>query len=259
MPRKIKISATTDDFEQAGQDQGDFVVPPAGYYILQCKEINPGFSQDDDGNADKKRPRLEVIYSITGVGVEDNPVTENYGNIWDYVSFSAASGFARARFLRAFGFAGGDEAFDGEIDIDKAINMKVVARLRQVKGREPGEKRAKIASLLPYEDRHMAEAFGGGDDDESDSAEDGAVFGGTAEDAGEAYTQEELEGMDLKELGGVAKDDFSLDPNDFIVKVRGKVNADKTKAAVIEGILAAQEAEDAEGGSGDDDEGESPF
>lgn len=239
---KVKVKATQEDFEQANKDQGEYVLPKPGYYILQLKECNPGHSKTN-GEEDKSKPRLECIYEITGVGVDDEEPTENYGNVWDYISFSKDSGFARARFLKAMNLASGDgdaEA-DVETDADKpgsVIATKVLARLKITPARGDYSAKAKVASLLPYSERNTVDgnndAFGGvsEDDTESDAEAAGEVDGD--------YTEEELNGMELKEIGGIAKDDFELDPNDSIVKVRGKVNNDKTKAALIAAILEAQ-------------------
>lgn len=253
---KVKVKATQEDFEQADKDQGEFVLPKPGYYILQLKECNPGHSKGPDGEEDKSKPRLECIYEIVGVGVEDAEPSENYGNVWDYISFSKDSGFARARFLKAMNLASGDgdaEA-DVETDADKpgsVIATKVLARLKITPARGTFSAKAKVASLLPYSERNTVDgtndAFGGvedSDDDDDTPAEDNVADG-------DDYTEEELSGMELKELGAVAKDDFELDPNTFIVKARGgKVNNEKTKAALIAGILAAQDGDD-DGGSND--------
>jgi len=262
---KVKMKATTEDFEKGSQDQCDFVTPAPGYYILQLQEVNAGFSIDQKtGEEDKKRPRLECIWKVTGVGTEDIEPTDNYGNVWDYISFSAESGFSRGRFLRATGVAKGNEDFDGEIEIEEGqpgtiIGVKVLARLKNQRGRKTSDNpnptpRAKIASMLPYAERNTigegGEAFAGVSEDDVDS--------GTSEDTGsdDPYTEAELDAMEPKELGGVARDDFNLDPNELLVKVRGKVNVDKSKAKLIEAILEAQNAED---GSGDDAEGDNPF
>lgn len=247
---KVRIKASTEDFEKAAQDQGDFVVPPNGYYILQLKECNPGLSKDDDGNEDPKRPRLECIWEIVGIGVDDKPVDANYGNVWDYVSFSKESGWHRGQFLKAVGLTDGTAEFDDEVDTDELIGVKIIGRLRQQRGRtKDDEARAKLRAMLPYEDGDNASAFGEATATDGDSADEA----GDEEDVD--YTEEELGQADLKELGRIAKEDFELEPNDFIVKVRGKLSEAKTKAKLIQAILDAQ-AEDA----GDEDgDGANPF
>lgn len=250
---KVRMKASSDAFEKAGQDQGDFVVPAPGYYVAVAKEINAGFSKTD-GVEDKKRPRLECIYQIEGVGRDNQPTTENYGNIWDYVSFSAESEWKRAEFLLAFGLA--DGAFDGDIETDDLLGTRVLLRIKHEKGRQKDEPaRAKVAKLLPYVDGDSNAAFGSGSDTNEPE------FGGE-EDAGEGVeflTEEGLGELELKELGEVAKE-FDLDPTEFIVRNKAKkVDTAKTQAALIEAILEAQGVEEdgaeAEAEGGDD----SPF
>jgi hypothetical protein len=243
---KVKMEATAEDVEKAGQDQGEFVTPPNGYYVLALKECNHGLSKDNDGNEDKNRPRLECIWEIVGVGMEEAEVTENYGNVWDYVSWSKESGWHRAQFLRGVGLLSPDATeFKGEFDTDDLIGKKIIARLAQQRGQTKDDpKRAKIRSIIAYEDRDTGAAFGGDGGGTSDE--------GDAED----YTEEELMAKEPKELGAIAKEEFDLDPAQFVVKVRGKVNVDKSKAALVEGILQAQAEEEEEEDSG---EAESPF
>lgn len=250
MANKVRIKASTDDFEKAEQDQGEFVLPPAGYYVLQLKEVNPGFSKDDDGKEDKKRPRLECVWSIVGVGVEDAPVEDNYGNVWDYITFGDSAGWHRAQWLKACDITDGTKEFDGEVDIDELIGTKIVARLAQERGRTKDDpKKAKIRSMIKYGDADTSAAFG-----EADDAGDEPFGGGDDEGStDEPYTEEELLALEPKELGTIAKEEFSLDPAEYIVKVRGKVNVDKSKAALVEAVLAAQA--EAEG----EDDGENPF
>jgi hypothetical protein len=239
---KVRIKATTDDFEKAAQDQGEFVVPPNGYYVLTLKECNDGLSKDDDGNPDPKRPRLECIYEITGVGMEDAPVEENYGNVWDYVSFSADSGWRRGQWLKAMHLSDGTKEFNKEIETDELIGTRVIGRLARQRGRTKDDApRAKLRSLMRFEDSDAGAAFGSGSGAPEGDAE--------AED----YSEEELQDMDLKELGRIAREEFELNPEDSVVKVRGKVSNDKTKDKIVAAILAEQ------GGSDEAEEDDSPF
>lgn len=250
---KVKIKAGKDSFENVDKDQGDFVVPPAGYYTMVLKECNDGFSKDQDGNVDKKRPRLECIYEIVGVGQEDGPVEENYGNIWDYVSFSDESEWKRAEFLWALGLVSKKGDADVTIDTDEITGKKVLARLKREKGRGADDApRAKVAKLLRFSDADSEAAFGsgGGEEDETSYSDDEA-----GDD--ELWTEESLSELELKELGEAAKE-FDLNPEDFIVRNRAKkVDTDKTKEAVIAAILEAQNGTEEESGGADD--GDSPF
>lgn len=262
MATKIKIKATKEDFESGTQDLGEFVVPKPGYYTLTLKEANPGFSKDSDGNPDKKRPRIECIYEITGVGVDDEPVTENYGNIWDYVTFGERSGFSRGRFLVAMGVTDGTKDYEGEVDLDELIGTKVTARLRREVDRNRKDDdgnpivRARIASLLPFGSAGKADDDAFGATTEVEEEPFGAA-GGDEGDEDEPYTEEFLNGIDdLKELGAIAEE-FDLNPRDSIVKTpQGKVSNAKTKAKLIKAILEAQDAAEGGGAGGDD---EDPF
>jgi hypothetical protein len=239
---RVRIQATTDDFEKAAQDQGEFVVPRDGYYVLTLKECNDGFSKDEDGKEDKKRPRLECIYEITGVGMEDAAVEENYGNVWDYVSFSAESGWRRGQWLKAMGLSDGTEEFNDEIETDELIGTRIIGRLARQRGRTKDDApRAKLRSLMAFEDADAGAAFGSAP---ADAAE---------EEGDEPYTEAELRELDLKELGRIAKEEFELNPDDSVVKVRGKVNNAKTMDKIVAAILEAQGGDDEAGG------GDSPF
>lgn len=264
---KVKVKATTEDFEKGAQDMGDFIVAPPGYYILQLSEVSPEFTKDKDGSEIKSKPYLQCVWKIVGVGAEEAEPTENYGNIWDVVSYSAESGWSRGRFLRAIGAASGDEDVEVDLEIDPdvkgtIIGTKVLARVKNRRRRkQPGDTeapgmQARIASLLPYSERNTigegAAAFEGVEEDDTDTA--GTSTGGGDDGEDQPYTEEELNAMEGKELGAVAKDEFNLNPNDSIVKVRGKVNAEKSKAKLIEAILEAQSAED-----GETEDGDSPF
>lgn len=250
---KVRIKASAEAIAKGGQDRGDFVVPKPGFYILQLTECNPGFSKDADGNEDKKKPRLECIYKIVGVGRDEEEPKENYGNVWDYVSFSENSEWKRGEFLKAFGFTeDGNGDFDDEIDTDDVINRKVLVRLKHEKQRgKDATPRAKVASMFVY------------GTDPSEIVDDGGVSYGDAEDEpedafgsvddepqDEGYTEEELAGMDLKALGAILTDLGGV-PQDHIVKKGKGIDSDATKAAVIAAILEEQ--------SGDEEGADDPF
>jgi hypothetical protein len=245
---KVKMKAGKEAFEKAGQDQGDFVVPKPGWYTAELKSCTDGYSKDEGGGEDKKRPRLECIYTIVGIGREDEPHSENYGNLWDYVSFSPESEWKRAEFMKAMGLA--DDAAEVEFDTDEVAGTKVFVRVKHEKGRDKDDPpRAKIAKLLPFSDEDRDAAFGDGDDTTED-----VDFGSDAE--GDPYlSEEDLAAMDIKELGKVATE-FDIDPQALVVRHRNKkVNMEGTKAAVIAAILEAQGAP----GDGDDTDDDDPF
>lgn len=244
---KVKMKAGKEAFEKAGQDRGDFVVPKAGWYTGMLKTCTAGLSKDSEGNEDKSRPRLECVYEIVGVGREDEPATENYGNIWDYVSFSEESEWKRAEFLLAMGLA--DDAAEVDFDTDDVEGTKVLIRVKHEKGQTKDDPpRAKIAKLLPFTDEDRDAAFSGAADGATEE-----VFGGDGE--GEYLTEEQLTAMDMKELGKIAGE-FDLDPQTFVVRNRAKkVDTNKSRAAIIAAILEAQGAPADEGVDDED----SPF
>ena len=245
---KVRIKASAESISKGGQDRGDFVVPKPGFYILTMTECNPGFSKDAEGNEDKKKPRLECIYKITGVGREEAETKENYGNLWDYVSFSESSDWKRGEFLKAFGYVeDGSSDFDDDIDTDDVINRKVLARVKHEKARTKGDPaRAKIASLFES----------GGDVSYGDEE---PAFGSSDEEAETVHTEDDLNEMDLKGVGAVLEE-LGGNPRDHIVKdAKGKVDSTKTKAAVIEAILKAQGGDEADDDPFGEQSDEEPF
>ncbi len=246
---KVRMKAGKEAFEKAGQDQGDFVLPKVGWYTGMLKTCTSGYSKDSDGKEDTNRPRLECIYEIVGVGREDEPATENYGNLWDYVSFSKESEWKRAEFMKAMGLA--DDEADLEFDTEEVQGTKVLMRVKHEAGRDKDSPaRAKIAKLLPFTDQDRDAAFSG----DADGTTEEVDFGTDAESGDPYLTEDDLQAMDIKELGKIATE-FDLDPQALVVRNRAKkVDLDKTKAAVIAAILEAQGAPE-----GDDAVDEDPF
>jgi hypothetical protein len=252
---KVRIIASQEAFDSRKEDSGDFVVPKPGIYTLQCTECEPGFTKDSDGDEDKSKPYLKFTYKIVGVGVKEEEPKENYGNTWDYMSFSESSDWKRAEVLLAYGIASG--GFDGELDTDEAfLNRKIIARLKHEKSRSKDDpKQAKVGRMFQYgTDMNVAETeveYGDADEAVDDT------FGPHGDEAVEAEHEEqsrkeELEGMELKALGGVLTE-LGGDPKDAIVKGKdGKTDPVATKAAVIGAILAAEEGET--GNTEDDDD-----
>lgn len=272
---KIKIKASAEEAAKAGQDQGEFEVPKPGYYHLKLVEANAGYSKDKDGNEDEEKPRIECVYEIVGEGIECAETDKNYGRIWDYVTFG--DGYAatrRVEWVMAFD-ANADIAdiTSGkyEIDTDDLVERTVVARLKHEKDKQKTEEakaadrkaapvfRARIAMLInpASVDEHSVAEYNGdaygsanGGDESPDPFGDTAPANDAPEDL---LTEEELRAMDPKELGATAKE-FDLDTTELLVKVRGKVDVDKTKAAIIAKILEVQAADEPE-----EDDGSNPF
>jgi hypothetical protein len=266
---KVRIQASAENVNNALEDRGDFVLPPVGYYLMKVVEANAGFSKGEDGEEDKTRPRIEVILDYVAAGKERKELEANYGRVWHYVSFSKESGDSRANFVRAFypDAVTPGAALDVEIDTDELVERLCMARIKhetdklktdenKAAGKKEIVKRARIARFFPADDDSFTEAedatnaYAGAEDTEPD----GNPFEEQTDGGGELLTQEELDAMDIKEVGAVAKE-FDLTPDEYVVKVKGKVDLDKTKAAVIAAILEAQGAEEETGG-GDD---ASPF
>lgn len=252
---KVRIKAGKEAVAKA-EDQGDFVLAPKGIYIGELVQVDPGYAKGEDDKPDKSRPYLECQWKLVGVGREGAELPERYGNVWDYVTFGEETDWKRAQFGSAVGLPVKNGEIDGEIEIEEGkpgtvIGKKAIMRIKHEKGRTAeDDSRAKIGWMGPLSGPALADdPMAGGDDGAAEPDDPFAEAGGEEEE--ELLTREQLEAMDLKELGAVCPD-FDLTPQDYIVKVKGKgkVNADKTKAAVIDAILEAQGAEE-EGGAGE--------
>ena len=253
---KVTISVSSEDVEAAA-DQGDFVQAPVGMYCAELVGLKPGHAKGDDGKPDKSRPYLECIWKITGVGREGAALPERYSQIWDYVSFGESSKWKMAQFALTLGLpmdAKGN--IKGEIETEENKPGTVVGTKAFLKVKkdvdQAGDYKAKVGGTYPI-DGSAAES---GADAFADDGPADDVFG---EDAGEVegdlWTQETLEAVeDLKALGAEATA-FDLTPQEYIVKVKGKVDQAATKAALIEAILEAQNGTE---GDTEDADGEEP-
>lgn len=241
---KVKIKASKEAVEKA-QDQGDFVQAPKGIYTAELKECNPGHAKGSDSKPDKSRPYLECVWKIDGVGREGEKLDTQYAQIWDYVTFGEETEWKRAQFGAAVGLPVKNGEIDGEIEIEEGKPGTVIGKraLIRVKGDkdQDGDYKAKIGWMGPLSGPALA------DDPLADEpeAEPDDPFGEGGEDGEvELLTREDLEAMELKELGALAQTDFDITPQDHIVKVKGKVSPDKTKEKLIDAILEAQGAEE---------------
>lgn len=279
---KFKVKASAEDAAKAGQDTGEFVTPPPGYYHLRIVEANAGYSKTD-GEEDKDKPRIEIVYEVDSIGMDGGtPVEENYGRLWDYITFG--DGYAatrRVEFAVALG-ADKDAIANGavvEFDTDELLERKVIARLKQEKDKVKSEEekktvmRARVATVLPLSAAEGASDTSGGvvdfggDEDEGDVAEEDPFAdteGGEEEEEDDGLlTEEELDAYEPKDLAAVAKE-FDLEANDLIVRYKsgdkkGKVNVAASKKAMIEAILEAQGgSEEDDAGAEDEDDG-NPF
>ena len=172
--------------------------------MLSCTKAEPGFSKSEDGESeDKSKPRVEFVYSFVAALDKDRteqPITQNYGSMWDYMSFSDTSGWKRAEVMKAFGVIPQDYEgdLDVEFDTDECINQRVIARIKhETRGQgKNAVKRGKISKLYKYgslpdavetADVSYGEAELPGDTDAGDVPDSDSPFGAD-EDEGPQYT-----------------------------------------------------------------------
>jgi hypothetical protein len=249
---KIKIEASAEDVKRADEDMGDFVVPPPGFYVVKLVEANAGYSKGNDGEEDKNRPRIECVYEIVAEGTEQAEPKENYGRLWDYITFSKEAGWHRANWTKALypGSVKEDGSISVEVDTDEILERTLLARIKHEKDKRRSEEekktvmRARIAKFFPAdaslstEEVDTTDAYGTAEEPE-EVAEVNPFDEPVPDHADSLLTEEELQGYDLKALGALAKE-FDLDPMTFVVKKGKAVDQDATKAAVIAAVLEAQ-------------------
>lgn len=263
---KVKIKVGKTDVEK-GAASGDFEEAPPGLYTAVLDTCKPGHAKGEDGKPDKSRPYLECIYKFTGEGRDGDKLSKNYGQVWDYVSFSEAAKWKLAQFAMAMGIpVNAKGELDGELEIEDGkpgtvIGREVIVRIKKDSDQD-GNYRAKVGAVMPMEgpSDSGSSAFGDDDDDEpeeGDSTDD--PFDGDEEgddEGGDMLTNESLEALDNKELGAVARD-FDLEPKDFLGKRDGKTIV--KRKALIEAILEAQDGTEGTDGDDDLDDEEDPF
>lgn len=259
---KVKIKVGKEDVEKAAE-QGDFEQAPVGLYVMELKELNPGFAKGDNDKEDKTRPYLEAIWKPIGLGREGKALETPLSQIWDYVSFGESSKWKMTQFALALGLkVNAKGEIDAEIETEPGkpgtvIGTKVIGRVKKSSDQD-GNYRAKIGGLYNM-DGAAAEsgddAFAEGEAEEEGDSNDNP-FGDDGETGDELWTAETLGAIeDMKELGAEATA-FDLVPQDYVVKKGKAVDIDATKAALIEAILEAQNGtEEAEG----DEATEDPF
>lgn len=255
---KIKIKISKEGVEK-GQASGDFEDPPVGLYVVRVQGAEQ--KQKPDG----QYPYLNVQAFPVGKGRNneklDPPEGVRWGTVWDRVSLSPAAEWRLTQFCLAMGMkinAKGE--IIGTLETEEGKPGSIIGKLAllRVKAGEnlEGRYRAEAGGWYPY-DPNASDTGEGFDDEEpdeeleagDDSTEDEDVFGGEEEpeDEDDFYTEESLGELDNDGLKAAAAE-FDLDTKDYVVKVRGKTNVPKTRAAIIEAILEAQgvETEDEE-------------
>ena len=256
---KIKLTAKKEAVDQAagGDDWGD--PPKPGLYHLRLEGIELRDNKEGTGKY------LSVRWKPIGTGREGTKPEEKIGAVWDNVSTtSEASEWSRARLAIALGAKpnrAGNVTLDIELDPDKPgnpIGTVVLGRVKGGKNNLTGDYEANLGWYGPLE----VSAESGEDDgfaDEEDASEESGEeteddeFGeDEASEDNELLTSSDLENMENKELGVVAKD-FDIDTKSFVKKVKGKTVADR--AGLIDAILEAQGAD----ADTTDEEGDDPF
>jgi hypothetical protein len=254
---KVKLRASKSDVESA--ESSDFGEPPKpGLYHLKLE----GLEQKDNKSGDGKH--LVCRWRPVGLGREGSKLTERLGSVWDRVSLtSEEAGWSRARLAIALG---GKPNRAGNVDLsleldstkpDSPIGSIVLGRVASDTD-QAGDYRPKIGSLMPLDATAESEDEPGFDEDDEEEAV--ADFGDEEEvaaeaDDGELLTRADLEEMDNKDLGLLARNDFELNTKQFAKKVKGKTVADRE--ALINAILEAQGGEPED--NDEDDEDDEPF
>lgn len=268
---KLKVSVSKDAFDQDSAEQ-----PKPGVYVARVAEINTGFSKGDDNKPDKTRPRLEVILKIEKGQYKG-------ARLYRYVTFSDASEWAMAQFLKTFGISDESNAkgnkVDAEIDTSKIaakisdVDPKTMKQKAAKTTGHPGmlckvrvsadtnlegEYRAKATGLFPYTEESS-------DDDDSDFATDAESEDAEAEpedaDADEEFEDEDEDTAEDTETEPYTKDDLKALDRDELKEVAEAYEVafgGKKKSEVIDLILKAQE-EALSASSDDDDDEEMPF
>lgn len=254
---KVKVKVEDEKaWEGVGEDSGEFELLPKGYYVFAVKECNPGYAKAKEGEGDdKSKPRLEWVTEAVATwskGTEGALPPGNFGNFWEYMSFSKESAWKRAEIGYALGLCEKGQP-EYEIDTDEVPGLRFVARVKHEKDKMASEEqgqtvmRARQAKWLPFSDADADAAFGAGDGSETNvdfgGEEEANPFGETAaeEEATEYYTREGLEAIESpKDLGDIARE-FDIDPATLLVKGKGgKVDLAATKEAIVSAILEAQ-------------------
>lgn len=191
-----------------------------------------------------------------GSGREGTKLDKSYSAVWDNVSLtSEASEWSRARLAIALGAKpnrSGAVQLDLELDPQKPgspVGTVCLGRVASDKDLD-GNYRAKIGFIGPLEvTSEKDEAFSEDDEEEEDSPFEDEEEG--EEEEGDLFTREDLENMENKELGQVAKD-FEINTRDFVSKVKGKTVPDRE--GLIAAILEAQGIDEEEDDLSSDDD-----
>jgi uncharacterized protein DUF669 len=240
---KVTFKIPKKAFEDA-KDQGDFEQAPPGLYVAKLTSCEPHQAKTD-GKPDPKKPSLECIYQIVGVGREGEKPDVRYSQIWDYVSMRDSEDvhWKQAQFAAAMGIGDGKKSVNVSKDPAEFVGTLVLLRVKKDKDQE-GNYRAKAGWVGPNEGDE-ADAF-----DEADGAPDPDTdTDDTEAEAGDLYTEADLKAMD--------RDDFKALCAEYEIKTKGK-----KKSELVDLVLQAQEeavAEEDGDEDGDGDDDDEPF
>lgn len=240
---KVTFKIPKKAFEGVG-DQGDFEQAPPGLYIAKLTSCEP-HNAKTDGKPDPKKPSLECIYQIVGVGREGEKPEVRYSQIWDYVSLRDSEDvhWKQAQFAAAVGLGDGSKSVNASKDPKEFVGTLVLLRVKGDKD-QGGNYRAKVGWVGPNEGDE-ADAFDEGDAPDADTGDDAAFAGDEeGEPEGDLYTEDDLKAMD--------RDEFKALCVEYEIAVKGKKKSELI-TAVLEAQQAAIDAE-ASGDEGDDDE-----
>lgn len=239
---KVTFKIPKKAFEDAA-DQGDFETAPPGLYVAKLTSCEQHYAKGDGGKPDKKRPSLECIWQIVGVGREGEKSPVRYSQIWDYVSQRDSEDvhWKQAQFAAAMGLGDGSKNVNVTKDTEEFVGTLALIRVKKDKSQD-GEPRAKISWMGPNEGDE-ADAFEEAEGDEAEGDEE-------AFEDGEAVGEEDDTLYDADDLKAMDRDEFKALCEQYEIKVKGK-----KKSELIDLVLEAQQAAiEEEGDDGDDDD-----
>lgn len=238
---KVTFKIPKKAFEEAA-DQGDFEQAPPGLYIAKLTSCEQHYAKTE-GKPDKKKPSLECIWQIVGVGREGEKPPVRYSQIWDYVSQRDSEDvhWKQAQFAAAVGLGDGSKNVNVTKDTEEFVGTLALIRVKKDKNQE-GDYRAKVGWMGPNEGEE-ADAFAEAEDGEGEGDDETFEDGEGEEGGDELYDADELKAMD--------RDEFKALCEQYEIKVKGK-----KKSELIDLVLEAQAEAIAEeaGDEGDDDE-----
>jgi hypothetical protein len=184
--------------------------------LVQCLDAKPS----------GKDRRLELIFEIVSGDYKGQ-------KLYEYVVLNEASEWKLAEFIRSLGLKD-----KGNLDPNKILGTLLSVKTK-IETSDAYGSQARVARMMLLKDGESADA--------EDLSEDGE---GDGEPGGEdeAWTEEELNELSLKELTEQATE-FELDPAEI---QKGKKTAAQKKTALVAAILEAQEAEEPEGEEGEE-------